>query len=172
MIEYLEIGKVANTHGVKGEIKVMPLTDDVQRFERLKWVYLEKGDRLLKYTIQGVKYSKGMVILKLAEISDMAAAEEIKGLFLKVDRDNAVKLEEGSFFICDILDSRVFDEQGKLLGNLKEVLRTGSNDVYVVKDENNREILIPALKSVVREVSLENKRLTVSLPEGLVDDEV
>ncbi len=172
MIEYLEIGKVANTHGVKGEIKVMPLTDDVQRFERLKWVYLEKGDRLLKYTIQGVKYSKGMVILKLAEINDMAAAEEIKGLFLKVDRDNAVKLEEGSFFICDILDSRVFDEQGKLLGNLKEVLRTGSNDVYVVKDENNREILIPALKSVVREVSLENKRLTVSLPEGLVDDEV
>lgn len=174
MVNYFEVGKIINTHGVKGEVKIMPLTDDPNRFKKLKQVYIAPGisDNMKKFDIQGVKFHKTFVIMKIKGIDDMDSAETFKEQFLIIDRKDAVKLPEDTYFISDIIGFEVYDETGKSLGTLKEVLQTGSNDVYVVRDENKREILIPALKSVVNEVSLDNNRITVTLPQGLIDDEV
>jgi 16S rRNA processing protein RimM len=172
MEQYLEVGKIANTHGIKGEVKVIPLTDDPNRFLDLKWVYLEQNNGVEKMDIEGVKFLKGMVLLKFKQIDDMSAAEKLKGRLLKVDRKNAVKLPKDAFFICDLLGCEVYEENGNRLGTLREVLKTGSNDVFIVEREEQNDLLIPALKSVVKKVDLEQQRMVVVLPEGLVDDEV
>ena len=170
--QYLDIGKIVNTHGVKGELKVVPLTDDPERYLKLKWVYVDKKSGLEKYMVESVKFFKSFVILKLKEIEDMTQAEALRELFIKIDRKDAVKLPKNAFFISDILGCLVFDIEGKELGKLVDVLQTGSNDVYVVKRESAPDLLVPALKSVVREVDVENRRIVVELPEGLVEDEV
>lgn len=169
MVEYLIIGQLVNTHGVKGELKATALTDDPQRFKKLKWVYIDKNGSLEKYDISGVKFFKQFVILKFRSIDSIEEAEKFKGLYIKIDRANAVKLPKDSFFITDILGMEVFDENGALLGTLVDVIQTGSNDVYVVKDAEGKEILIPALKSVVKEVLLEERKISVILPKGLLD---
>ena len=172
MHQYLEIGKVTNTHGVRGEIKVIPLTDNIDRFNDLEWVFIDRHGNLEKHNVLNVKFFRGLVILKLEGIDTMDEAEKLKGLFLLVDRENAVKLPENTYFICDIVGCEVFEENGNMLGIVKEVLQTGSNDVYVVKSHDGREILIPALKSVVMKVLIEEKKIFVKIPEGLIDDEV
>lgn len=166
--QYLEIGKITKSHGVKGEVRVLPLTDDPERFSLLEWVYIRKDSRLEKVYVESVKYSKGMVLLKLKGVDDMDAADAMKNMFIVLDRANAVKLPEGSFFICDIIGCSVF-ENDKLLGVVADVLQTGSNDVYIVKDENGKEILVPALKSVVSNIDIEGRRIEVILPKGLTD---
>lgn len=168
MYDYLQIGKIVNTHGVMGEVKIIPLTDDPTRFKKLKWVYIDKNNSLEKFNIKGVKFLKNFVIIKFEGIDDADTAAKLKELFMLVDREHAVSLPEDSFFICDIIGSKVFDESDTLLGELINVLQTGSNDVYVVKDATNREILIPALKSVVKSVSVKDGRIIVALPEGLL----
>lgn len=172
MYEYLQIGKIVNIHGVHGEVKLIPLTDDPGRFEDLEWVYVERAGSMEKHDIKGVKYVKNSVVLKLSGIESADEAEKFRGNYVLVDREHAVRLPEGSYFICDLIGMDVFDEKGRLLGKLDDVLRTGSNDVYQVKDESGKEILIPALKSVVRGISLEGRRMDVTLPKGLLDDEV
>ncbi len=169
MLEYLIVGQLTNTHGVKGELKATALTDDPNRFKKLKWVYIDKSDKLEKYDITGVKFFKQFVILKFNNVDTMEEAEKLKGLYMKIDRANAVKLPKDSFFITDILGMSVFDENDTLLGKLVDVIQTGSNDVYVVRNDEGNEILIPALKSVVKEVSLEAGRISVILPKGLLD---
>ena len=172
MQKYLQIGEIVNTHGIRGELKVIPLTDDPQRFEKLKWVFVDKIISMEKMQVDGVKYFKGFVFLKLKGINDMTSAEALKGLFLKVDRENAIPLPEDTFFISDLIDCEVFELDGRRLGILKNVFKTGSNDVYVVRKEDNNEILLPALKSVVKDISIQNRKILVSLPEGLVSDEI
>ena len=125
-----------------------------------------------RYSIESVKYFKGMVIIKLAGIDDPETAAKLKGCFALVDRENAVRLPEDSFFICDIIGCSVYDENSALLGQVMDVLQTGSNDVYVVRDDSDMQILIPALKSVVKKVLPEQKRIDVIIPKGLLDDEV
>ena len=169
MLEYLVVGQLVNTHGVKGEMKATALTDDPQRFNKLKWVYIDKNGQLVKYSISGVKFFKQFVILKFENIDCIEEAEKLKGLFMKVDRANAVKLPKDSFFITDILGMKVYDENNSLLGQLADVIQTGSNDVYIVKSEDGKELLIPALKSVVKEISLEDGKISVILPKGLLD---
>ncbi len=171
MEEFLIVGKVSNTHGVKGELKIIPLTDDPNRYKDLKWAFLDKKTGLEKCEIENVRFFKDVVIVKIKGIDTMNDAEVLKGIYIKVDRANAVKLSEDQFFICDLIGCKVFDENENLLGELVEVLQTGSNDVYVVKGDKG-EILIPALKSVVNEISIENKSIRVTIPEGLVDDEI
>lgn len=169
MLEYLIIGQLTSTHGVKGEIKVSPLTDDPQRFLKLKYVYIDKKGTLEKYNVSGVKFLNNFVVLKFEGVDSIDAAEKLKGFYLKIDRANAVKLPKDSFFITDILGMLVYDENNMLLGKLLDVIHTGSNDVYIVKNDEGKEILIPALKSVVKEVSLEAGRISVVLPKGLLD---
>lgn len=172
MHEYLQIGKIVNTHGVRGEVRLIPLTDDPHRFDKLKSILVEKDGAMVQHSVKDVKYTKGSVILKLSDIETMEAAEALRNCFVLIDRKNAVKLPKDSFFICDILGSEVFDENGLLLGKLNDVLQTGSNDVYIIKNNEGKEVLLPALKSVVRSVSLEQKRIDVTVPKGLLDDEV
>jgi 16S rRNA processing protein RimM len=169
MVEYLIVGQLVNTHGVKGEIKATALTDDPQRFKNLKWVYIDKSGTLEKYDITGVKFFKQFVILKFKNIESIEAAEKLKGFYMKIDRADAVKLPKDSFFITDILGMSVYDENSVLLGKLMDIIQTGSNDVYIVRNDEGKEILIPALKSVVKEVSLEEGKISVVLPKGLLD---
>jgi 16S rRNA processing protein RimM len=172
MYEYLQIGEIVNTHGIRGEVKVIPLTDSQDRFDALKQVYLDRNGSLDRLKVEGVKHFKSAVVLKLQGIDTVEAAEATRGMFLLVDRKNAVRLPSGSYFICDILGSDVQDLSGASLGRLAEVLHTGSNDVYVVRNDAGREMLLPALKSVVKEVSVEAGVIKVIVPEGLMEDEV
>ena len=172
MYEYLQIGKIVNTHGVKGEVRLIPLTNDPHRFDDLEWVYVEKDSKMEQYTIKDVKYTKGSVVLKLSNVDTMEAAELLRDCFVLVDRSHAVKLPKDSFFICDVLGSTVFDENNIALGQLTDILQTGSNDVYIIKSESGKELLLPALKSVVRAISPEQKRIDVTIPKGLFEDEI
>jgi len=174
MLHYFEVGKIVNTHGVRGEVKVIPLTDEPKRYNKLKSAYISDkiSENMQKYTFEGVKYHKNFVILKIKDINNANEAEKLKGKFIIINREDAVKLPKDSFFICDLINCEVYDENANKLGVLVDVLQTGSNDVYVVRRENKKDILIPALKSEVKEVSIEDKKITVDLPQGLVDDEV
>ena len=164
--EYLRIGKIVNTHGIKGEIRVLPLTDDIGRFKNLKSIQLD-DDRHTKVDIESVKYQNNFVLIKLKDINSINDAEKFKNVYIVVDRSNAIKLPEGSFFICDLIDIEVYDLNKVFLGKIIDILSTGSNDVYVVKD-GNKEILIPALKTVVKEINIQEGKIIVELPEGLV----
>jgi len=168
LIQYLKVGQIVNTHGVKGEAKVIPLTDDPRRFDEFKNVLVgnEKDKKTLN--VENVKYLKNAVIVKFKESSNMEDVEKLKGLFIYVDRENAVKLPKDTFFICDLIGLEVFETDGSCLGIIKDIISTGSNDVYIVKSDD-KEILIPALKSVVKEVSIIDKKMVVTLPEGLLD---
>lgn len=171
MEEVLNIGRIINTHGIKGEVKVSSLTDDPERYEKLKTVNMNLKGIKSVMTITSVKYFKDSVILKFKEINDMDAAEKLKGAMLFVERKDAIKLPEDSFFIGDIIGCEVFDEQRGSLGTVQEVLQTGSNDVYIVNGSGKyKDVLVPALKTVVRKVDIQNKRIDVILPEGLLDD--
>jgi 16S rRNA processing protein RimM len=169
MTEYLQVGKIVNTHGIRGEVKVIPLTDDPRRYDELKEVFVGTDNEKDVFYIENVKYLKNTVIIKFKESIDMNYAQKLKEMFIYVDRKNAVKLSEGRYFIFDLIGMEVFELDGKRLGILKDVLQTGSNDVYVVKNDQNKEILIPALKSVIKEVSVGDKIMKVVLPEGLLD---
>ncbi|MDP4180511.1 MAG: ribosome maturation factor RimM [Bacillota bacterium] len=168
MNDFLQVGKIVNTHGVKGELKVIPLTDDPTRFDDLEDVFVGTDTSMNIVNIESVKYFKNTVIIKFKEVLDMNDALKLKDQYIYIDRKNAVKLPKDTYFICDLIGLEVF-EDGNRIGEIKDIIQTGSNDVYIVKDEENKEILIPALKTVVKAVSIENKRMEVSLPEGLLD---
>lgn len=171
MESYFNVGKIVSTHGIKGEVKVYPLTDDPSRFEELKSVIVEKNGNQSIMNINSIKYVKNSVVLKFNEINDMESAIALKDAMLIINRKDAIKLPKDKFFICDILGCDVFDGKRGYLGKIDDILPTGSNDVYIVKGSPKyKEVLIPALKSVVKNVDLENKRIDVELLEGLLDD--
>jgi 16S rRNA processing protein RimM len=166
--DFLTVGRIVNTHGVRGEIRVIPETSDISRFDYLLNAWIDTGGGMKEYRVTGVRYHKGFVLLKLRGIDDMTEAEKLKGHDLMVERRYARKLEEDEFFIADLIGISVYEGE-RLLGELTEVMETGSNDVYVVRSSDG-EILIPALKSVVQSVDLVGKRMSVTLPEGLLDE--
>lgn len=168
MKEYLELGQIVNTYGIKGFVKVVPFTDDIRRFEDLKSIYIDvKGD-LQEFTIEQVKYSKNLVLLKLKEIDDINIAERYKNYYLKIHRKDAKKLPKDTYFIVDLLGLDVFTTDGEYLGKIDDIFPTGSNDVYVVKNEQGKQVLIPALKDVILDTNLGEGKITVNLPQGLV----
>lgn len=167
MLEYLSIGQIINTHGFRGEVKVYPLTDDMGRFKKLKTVYVEENNQLVKYEVEGVKFSGNTAVMKLKGIDTEEAANKMRNFYIKVDRKSAVSLPKDSYFICDLIDLEVYDENNSLLGTVKDIIQTGSNDVYVVEAEG-KSILVPALKDVVKEIDIVNKKIRVELPEGLI----
>jgi 16S rRNA processing protein RimM len=168
MVDYLKVGQIINVHGVKGEIKLYPLTDDIKRFSKLKFVYLESEGEYQKYPVEGVKYSNNLVILKLAAINDMNEALKYRDRYVYIDRDNAVRLPKDSYFIADLIGIDVYTIEGQRLGAIISVFPTGSNDVYEVKAEDDRTILIPAIKDVVKSVDIEGRKMTIELLEGLL----
>ena len=169
MSDMLQVGIISSTHGIKGEVKVFPTTDDVNRFKKLKEVILVTKKETKTLEIEGVKFFKKFAILKFKGIDSIESVMEYKGDGLYVTRENAVKLKENEYFITDLIDLQVFLENGELLGTLKEVMLTGANDVYVVEMKNKKEVLIPAIKQCILSVEIENKKMTVALLEGLLD---
>ena len=167
MQEYFEIGQIVNTFGIKGQVKVTPFTDDMERFEELKTIYVEKKKQLQEFEIEQVKYQKNLVILKLKNIEDMNTAEKLKGCYIKIQRKDARKLPEGTYFIADIIGSAVITDDGKTLGKVEDIYNTGSSDIYVVKDELGKQILLPAIKEVILSVDVEKQIVKVHLLEGL-----
>lgn len=168
MEEYLEIGQIVNTNGLKGILKVKPFTDDITRFEKLKTIYIQKANELIEFKIEKVRYSKNMVLLKLEGIDDINEAEKYRNFYIKIDRKDAVELEENSYFIIDIIGSEVFTDENNLLGKVIDILQTGSNDVYAVKDDKGKEILLPAIEDVIKDVDIKNKKIIVHLLDGLI----
>lgn len=167
MNDMLQVGAITSTHGLRGEVKVFPTTDDPRRYDYLKEVWLDTGKELLQMEVQSVKYFKQFVIVKFKGLDRIEDVERYVKKSLYVTRENAVELDEDENFIADLIGLKVIDEDGNNLGTLTEVLQTGANDVYVVT-ENDKEILIPAIKQCVLEVNLEEGIMKVHLLEGLV----
>lgn len=168
MQKYFEVGQIVNTFGVKGMLKIKPFTDDANRFEELKKVYICKKEKLEEVEIEEVKYHKDMVLLKVKGIEDMNEAEKVKGLYLKIDRKNAKKLPKDTYFIADLLGLEVYSDTGELLGKVDDIFRTGANDVYVVKNENGKQLLLPGIPDVIKEIDLEKEKIIVHLLKGLI----
>ena len=167
MTEYFIIGEIVNTQGIKGEMRVMPSTDDITRFERLKTVYVERRGRLEEHKVTGVRYHKQFVLIKLEGINDMTAAEAFKGSLLKVHRSDAIPCEEGEYYVAGLIGLKVISDEGEELGTLADVLCTGANDVYTVKKEGEKDLLIPAIKQCILNVDLDKGEMLVHLLEGL-----
>lgn len=168
MKEYFEIGQIVNISGLKGILKIKPFTDDIKKFSNLKTIYIKTKSGLTEFKIEQVRYVKNMVMLKLAGIDTVEEAEKYRNLYIKILRDQEEELEAGSYYVVDILGCKVNTDANQELGKIVDVFQTGSNDVYVVKDEQGKQILLPAIKQVIKNVDIKNKIITVHLLEGLV----
>ena len=168
MDNYLRVGVITTTHGVRGEVKVFPTTDDPNRFKELKKVFLDTGKDLLPLELEGVKFFKQMAILKFKGIDNINDIEKYRGKDLLINREDAVKLEEGEYFIFDLIDSVVLTEDDQELGVLSEIITTAANDVYVVKTPAGKEVLIPSIPECILNVDVSSKKIIVHLLEGLL----
>ena len=168
MLPNLEIGQIVNTFGIKGMVKVKPFTDDIRRFDELKTVYVEKNNNQTEYEIEEVKYHKDMVLIKFKGIDKVEQAEMLRNSYLTVSRDSVEKLEEGRYYIVDLLGLEVYTDEQALLGTLEDIFNTGSNDIYVVKDKQGKQILLPAIQDVIKQIDIENKKIIVHLLPGLI----
>ena len=165
----LQVGVISSTHGVRGEVKVFPTTDDVKRFKRLKEVILDTGKEELMLEIEGVKFFKQFVILKFKGYDNINDIEKYKGKSLFVTRANAVRLRRDEYFIADLQGLTVVDEEDKLLGTLRDVMETGANDVYIIDMTDGREVLVPAIKECILHVDVEAGKMQIHLMDGLLD---
>jgi 16S rRNA processing protein RimM len=168
-MEYMYIGRVANTHGVKGVIKVLPTTDDPKRFELLEKVTIEDArGKEADYTVIKVKYLHQFVLLELKEVTDMNMAESLKLGIIKIPKEEALPLETDEYYVQDLIGLKVYDHLDVYLGVIKDVLFTGSNEVYVVALETGKELLLPAIKGCILNVDMTDKRMKVYVMEGLM----
>lgn len=168
MEDMLQVGVITQTHGVRGEVKVFPTTDDVNRFKKLKQVILDTGKETMPLEIQSVKFFKQFVILKFKGIDNINDIEKYKRCSLYVTREHAVALEEDEYFIADMIGMEVCTEDGNIFGTLKDVIETGANDVYVIENAENGEVLVPAIKECIRSVDIEKGQMMIHLMDGLI----
>jgi len=166
--EFIIIGKVVSTQGNKGEVNVLPLTDSIDRFKNLDNVFLRSKKSQTILNVEKIRKRNDTVILKLKDIENIEEAKMIVGSFLEVERKNAVKLPKETYFIFEIIGLEVYDENNIFLGKVENVISTGSNDVYVVKNKDKEELFIPAIREVVKNVNLEKKRITIKMVDGLI----
>ena len=164
MQKKITIGRIVNTRGLKGEVKILPMVDDLELFESIDYVLIDEN----KYAIEGTKYFKGNAILKLSGINTIEEAELYKTKTIEIFEEDLPALEEGMYYVKDLLGLTVETEDGELLGKIVDVFKTGSNDVYTVKQADGKKIYLPAIKDVVRSIDLEEKKVTVKLLEGLL----
>ena len=169
MEDYLQVGILTKPHGLHGEIKVYPTTDDNHRFKKLKVCYIQTKDEKKLVHVVSCKFFKQMVILKFQEFNSIREVESLKQCELLVNREQAVKLEEDEYFIADIIGIKVMEEDGIILGELKEVLSTQANDVYLIEGSDGREILIPAIRQCILNVNINESSMTVRLMKGMTE---
>lgn len=168
MEQQFQVGVISSTHGVRGEVKVFPTTDDVKRFKKLKHVLLDTGKEQLPLEVEQVKFFKQFAILKFKGIDNINDIEKYKGKSLLVDRKDAVKLKKDEYFIADMIGMHIFTEDGAEFGTLRDVLETGANDVYIIDTTDGKEVLVPAIKQCILNVDIEEQKMTIHLLEGLV----
>ena len=169
MEDLLQVGIITSTHGVRGEVKVYPTTDDPRRFRRLKEVVLDTGREKINLEIEGVKFFKQFVILKFKGLDNINDIEKYRQKSLYVTRKNAVRLQRDEYFIADLIGLKVQDEDGTELGTVKDVIETGANDVYEVEMADGRSLLLPAIKQCILNVDVENGMMQVHVLEGVLD---
>lgn len=169
MEDMLRVGVITSTHGVRGEVKVFPTTDDPNRFKKLKKVFLDTGREQVELDISGIKFFKNMVILKFKGYDNINEIEKYKGQDLWITREQAVPLGEDENFVADLIGLSVVTDEGTELGIMKDVMFTGANDVYVVERQGGKELLLPAIKDCILAVDLEKGIMTVHVLDGLLD---
>lgn len=166
--QYFEIGQIVNHFGIKGMVKVNPFTDDISQFEEMETILVDKKGSIKEIQIEEVKYSKNQVLLKLKGIDTVEDAEKYRNCYLKLPREKARKLPKNTYFIADLIGLEVYTEEGNLLGKVDDIYNTGASDIYVIKDELGKQILLPAIKDVIKQIDLEQEKIVVHLLEGLV----
>ncbi|SES66933.1 16S rRNA processing protein RimM [Natronincola peptidivorans] len=166
-MKYLKVGKILNTHGIKGEIKVFSLTDYDERFEELEYVYIEGHKE--KFHISNVKYRPKDIIIAFKDHDDINNVEKFKGKYLLIDEGQKRELPEDTYYIVDIIGLDVYTIDHKYLGKVVDVLQAGSNEVYCIKNEAGKELMIPAVKEFIPEISLETGKIIVDPIEGMIE---
>ena len=166
--EYFELGQIVNHFGIKGMVKVNPFTDDISHFEKLKSILLVKDGKLSEVEIEETKYSKNQVLLKLKGIDTVEEAEKYRGCYLKIARSNSKKLPKDTYFIADLLGLTVYTDENILLGKVEDIYNSGANDIYVIKSEDGKQILLPGIGEVIKQIDLEQEKIIVHLIKGLV----
>lgn len=180
MEDLFQVGVISTTHGIRGEVKVFPTTDDAKRFKKLKKVFLDTGREQMELEIEQVKFFKNMVILKFRDIDDINQVEKYKGKSLLVTREQAVKCDKDEYFIADLIGLEVTAEE-KILGKVADVLQTGANDVYVIQvsedspfisrvPDKKKELLLPAIKDCILRIDMEQRKMQVHLMPGLLEE--
>ena len=167
MEDLLQVGVITSTHGIRGEVKVFPTTDDPNRFRKLKQVILDTGKEQLEMEIASVKFFKNQVIVKFKGIDDINDVEKYRKAGIYVTRENAIPLGENEYFIADLIGLRVISDDEEELGVIDDVPQTGANDVYIVKKEQTPDLLIPAIKDCIKNVNIEEGTMIVHLLPGL-----
>lgn len=168
-MDLLEVGKIVNTHGLRGEVKIVPWTDYPELFEEIEYVYVKKREEYTRLDIAGIKYQKGNIIVRFPQIKDINEAEKYKNQIIYAEREMLGELPEGVYYIADLFGLDVVKEDGEKVGTVADVINTGSNDIYDVKREGKKNLLIPVIDDVVLNVDIENKKITVRMMEGLED---
>lgn len=168
MQEFLEIGQIVNTFGIKGMVKIKPFTDDITRFDNLKDIYVEINKTKNKYEIEEVKYHKDMVLIKFKGVDKIEDAELLRNAYLKVNRKDEPELEKDTYYIVDLIGLEVYSDKDVLLGKVDDIFNNGSSDIYVIKDEFGKQLLLPAISEVIKEIDLDEKRIVVHIIKGLI----
>lgn len=168
-MDLLDVGKIVNTHGLHGEVKVVPWTDYPEVFEDIEYVYVKRKGEYERLDVAGIKYQKGNIIVRFPQIKDINEAEKYKNQVLYAEREVLGELPEGVYYIADLIGLEVVKENGETVGIITDVLNTGSNDIYEVKREGRKNLLIPVIDEVVLNIDMENKKVTVRMMEGLED---
>lgn len=167
MNKYLELGQIVNVKGLKGEVKVNSFTDDNTKFERIPKVFLKRKETLTEYEIEKVGYNKNQVIIKFKNVDTVEEAETLRNSYIVVDREIFGELPEGVYYIADLIGLDVYTESNEYLGKVDDIFSTGSNDVYVVKDELGKQKLLPGIDEVIKQIDIELGKIIVNLIEGL-----
>lgn len=168
MEKLLQVGVITSTHGIRGEVKVFPTTDDPKRFKKLKQVILDTGKEKRDLEVESVKFFKQFVILKFKGIDNIDEVERYKRCPLLVTRDHAVPLQEDEYFIADMIGMQVVTEDGAVFGTLKDVIETGANDVYIIESSEHGEVLVPAIKECILDINIEEQKMQIHLMDGLI----
>ncbi|HJA13087.1 MAG TPA: ribosome maturation factor RimM [Candidatus Mediterraneibacter merdipullorum] len=167
MEQFLQVGVISSTHGIRGEVKVFPTTDDALRFKKLKKVLLDTGRERLELEVQSVKFFKQFVIVKFRGIDNINDIEQYKGSALLVSREDAVALGENEYYIADLIGMDV-ETDGEHFGVLRDVMETGANEVYVIDTDSHGEVLVPAIRDCILDVDVEARKMKIRLLEGLL----
>ena len=167
-MNYLEAGKIVNTHGLRGEVKIVPWTDSPETFEDIEYVYIKNKTGEMRLDISGLKYQKNIIIVKFKQIDSIEEAEKFKNKTVYVEREMLGELPEGVYYIADLIGLTAVTPEGEEVGTLVDVFNTGSNDIYDIKREGKKNLLLPHIDDVIT-VELENERIVIRIPEGLDD---